>query len=303
MNNIASELEKLAILLDKGVLTQEEFESAKKLVLNQETAGQSGNSESTSLYKKQPEEGQADLDYLRRFIRLAKEGYGFQSKQVMQEICQKEIERIKEEKQLWRLGGAIIGGLVGLGDGFDLTDIFFGAAVSQIGASAHGVASAEQIKFLEQVKADWLITANSPHEIASRLGPPSSRIIMLGTESEDHLILNYHRGNRGEYLIPLRLAKEVAHGFLHESTREVLISNFTNEDYETLSTQLYPVPDRSLRLKSFRKVSSETAEQHYDRDVIQMMTSNNCEIYLMEADDVSVPLLGFKVPVPVHSDF
>lgn len=117
------------------------------------------------------------------------------------------------------------------------------------------------------------------------------------------MILNYHRGNRGEYLIPLRLAKEVAHGFLHESTREVLISNFTNEDYETLSTQLYPVPDRSLRLKSFRKVSSETAEQHYDRDVIQMMTSNNCEIYLMEADDVSVPLLGFKVPVPVHSDF
>ena len=77
----------------------------------------------------------------------------------------------------------------------------------------------------------------------------------MAKSCRNHIILNHYRGGaREECLVPLNFSGEVAKGFLEPTTREVLKSNFDEEDYETLERQLYPQMENMIRLDSFRKV-------------------------------------------------
>lgn len=244
-----------------------------------------------------------NTDVINNHISIINDGYAFQSKLVMDQICQRELAKIKEEQAMWRIGGAIVGGLIGLGDGFDISDIFLGAAVSQVGAVAYGQASKEQIEFLEKIKADWLVTANSPIDLARRYGPASSRILILNEgDFENHWILNHHRGGaREECFVPLGFSSQFAKGFLQADTNDVLKSNFDEENYEIIANQLYPVPDILLRLDSFRKISDDEAVDHYGQ-AARLIINRGGKPYKAEMPEVETDIV-FKFPIPHHSDF
>lgn len=193
------------------------------------------------------------------FVQLAKNGHEFQSKDVLQAIVEKEKRRIKDEQMAWRIGGAIIGGLLGLGDGFDVGDIFMGLAFSNLGGLGHQVASREQIEFPEKCKAAWIVTAGSPMELAYRIGQARSRVIAYSDGWQTPLIFNHHQGPRGDYLVPLGLAHQHARGFLQDDSRQAMVETFEQNDFMILANQLYPAANSAIRLDSIRKISKEQA--------------------------------------------
>lgn len=232
------------------------------------------------------------------FVQLAKVGHAFQSKDVLQAIVEKEKRRIKDEQIAWRIGGAIVGGLLGLGDGFDVGDIFTSLVFSNIGAVGHEVASREQIEFLQKCQAAWLVTQGSPVELASRIGPAKSRIVAFNEGWETPLVFNHHQGHRGDYLVPLGLAHQHAKGFLEEGSRQVMINTFEEKDYTTLSNQLYPVPDNAIRLDSIRKITKEKAVE----------LDPYADSFVSQAEPVVIEVEGqqavaYRVPIPIHSDY
>lgn len=232
------------------------------------------------------------------FIQLAKDGHAFQSKDVLQAIVEKEKRRIKDEQIAWRIGGAIVGGLLGLGDGFDVGDIFTSLVFSNIGAVGHEVASREQIEFLQKCQAAWLVTQGSPVELASRIGPAKSRIVAFSEGWETPLIFNHHQGHRGDYLVPLGLAHQHAKGFLEEGSRQAMINTFEEQDYAILSNQLYPVPDNAMRLESIRKISREKA---LELDPYAESFASKAEPVVIEIEGQQA--VAYRVPIPIHSDY
>jgi hypothetical protein len=232
------------------------------------------------------------------FVQIAKVGHAFQSKDVLQAIVEKERRRIKDEQIAWRIGGAIVGGLLGLQDGFDVSDIFTSLVFSNIGAVGHEVASREQLEFLQKCQAAWLVTQGSPLELASRIGPAKSRIIAFGEGLETPLIYNHHQGHRGDYLVPLGLACQHAKGFLEEGSRQAMINTFEEKDYTTLSNQLYPVPDNAIRLDSIRKITKEKA---IELDPYAGSFVSQAEPVVIEVEGQQA--VAYRVPIPIHSDY
>ena len=231
-------------------------------------------------------------------IQLAKNGHAFQSKDVLQAIVEKEKRRIKDEQMAWRIGGAIIGGLLGLGDGFDVGDVFMSLAFSNLGGLGHQVASREQMEFLEKCRAAWIVTAGSPMELASRIGQARYRVIAYSDGWQTPLLFNHHQGPRGDYLVPLGLAHQHARGFLQDDSRQAMAETFEQNDFMILAGQLYPAPDSAIRLDSIRKISKEQA--------IEM--DGYADSFVQHAEPVVVEIEGqqavvYRVPIPVHSDY
>ena len=83
---------------------------------------------------------------------IAREGVAFQSIKVMEAIVEAEQSRIQQERMAWRVGGMIIGGLLGIGNGFDASDLLSGLAVGSLASLGHEVASHEQLEFLKKCK-------------------------------------------------------------------------------------------------------------------------------------------------------
>lgn len=231
-------------------------------------------------------------------IQLAKNGHAFQSKDVLQAIVEKEKRRIQDEQIAWRIGGAIIGGLLGMGDGFDVGDVFMGLAFSNLGGLGHQVASREQIAFLEKCKAAWLVTTGSPMELASRIGQARSRVIAYSEGLQTLFIFNHHQGPRGDYLVPLGLAHQHARGFLQADSRQAMVETFAQDDFNILANQLYPVTDKAIRLESIRKITKEQA--------IEM--DKYADSFIHHAEPIAIEIEGhqevfYRVPIPVHSDY
>ncbi len=232
------------------------------------------------------------------FVQLAKNGHAFQSKDVLQAIVEKEKRRIKDEQMAWRIGGAIIGGLLGIGDGFDVGDVFMGLAFSNLGGLGHQVASREQMEFLEKCKAAWIVTTGSPMELASRIGQARSRVIAYSEGWQTPLIFNHHQGPRGDYLVPLGLAHQHARGFLQDDSRQAMVDTFEQDDFMILANQLYPAPDSAIRLESIRKITKEQA--------IEM--DKYADSFVHHAEPIAIEIEGqqavaYRVPIPVHSDY
>jgi len=240
----------------------------------------------------------AQAPHSQDFIRLAKNGHAFQSKDVLQAIVEKEKRRIKDEQMAWRIGGAIIGGLLGIGDGFDVGDVFVGMAFSNLGGLGHQVASREQMEFLEKCKAAWIVSANSPIELAGRIGPARSRILAYSDGWQTPLIFNHHQGPRGDYLVPLGLAHQHARGFLQDDSRQAMVDTFEQNDFMILANQLYPAPDSAIRLDSIRKI---TKEQAIELDSYANAFTAHAEPVVIEVE--GQPAVAYRVPIPVHSDY
>ena len=162
---------------------------------------------------------------------IAREGVAFQSIKVMEAIVEAEQSRIQQERMAWRIGGMIMGGLFGIGDGFDVSDVLSGLAVGSLASLGHEVASHEQLEFLKKCKADWLVTASSPVDLARRLGAPRYRVVITESTWHGAQLLSLHQGPRGDYLIPLDCANRFARGFTDPASHAALVNTFDSENY------------------------------------------------------------------------
>ena len=228
---------------------------------------------------------------------IAREGVAFQSIKVMEAIVEAEQSRIQQERMAWRVGGMIIGGLLGIGDGFDASDLLSGLAVGSLASLGHEVASHEQLEFLKKCKADWLVTASSPVDLARRLGAPRYRVVITESSWSGAQLLSLHQGARGDYLIPLDCAHRCARGFTDTASHAALVNTLDSENYQVISHQLYPIESMAMRLDSVRKLSRSEASA---------LPDSNHEWAGSEPVMVEIQgqmHLARRFPVPVHSDF
>ena len=228
---------------------------------------------------------------------IAREGVAFQSIKVMEAIVEAEQSRIQQERMAWRVGGMIIGGLLGIGDGFDASDLLSGLAVGSLASLGHEVASHEQLEFLRKCKADWLVTASSPVDLARRLGAPRYRVVITESSWSGAQLLSLHQGARGDYLIPLDCANRCARGFTDTASHAALVSTFDSENYQVISHQLYPIESMAVRLDSVRKLSHSEASSLPDPN----REWAGSEPVMVEIQGQMH--LARRFPVPVHSDF
>lgn len=229
---------------------------------------------------------------------IAKYSYSFQSREILQRVVLGEQQRLREEQALWRFGAAVIGTCFGLGDGFQLTDLFLGMASSTIAVTAHEVLSNEDRQFLERCQLLWLVGNHSPIELSQRLGQARSRILIYDPSWQTPIIFNHHQGIRGEHLVPLGNAGNYAPGFADQASIEVLNRYFGADDLNILKAQLYPQADNTISISSVLPLSPGDA---LSSDPFARSFLSNSQAVKIAVNNDSY--IGYKVPIPAQSDF
>jgi hypothetical protein len=238
------------------------------------------------------------VPYAEEMICAAQQGRSFQTRELLQRIVSGEQQRIREEQMLWRLGGALLGACLGLGDGFQAADIFLGMGMAGLAGLSHEVMSHEQRQFLESCHSLWTIGSNSPVELMARLGPARSRILLYGAGWDSPVILSHHQGARGDVLVPLGLAGHQARGFHASQSFEVMQRHFSSDELELLQQQFYPDAGAASQLRRLQPISASQARQLDPHSEVFLL--NTEPVLLENADGQAV---GYRVPIPVHSDF
>ena len=238
------------------------------------------------------------VPYAQEMLHLARHGYSFQTREVLQRIVMGEQQRIKEEQMLWRVGGTILGLCLGMGDGLQLTDLFIGMSGGAIASLAHETMSHEDRQFLESCQALWLVGNNSPIELAQRLGPARSRILLHDPAWETPVVFNHHQVHRGDHLVPLGNAGNLAVGFADPQSLEVLQRHFGGEDLQTLQGQLYPSAHHAVavdRVTTISQVDALELDPHAPSFLAQSRP--------VRIDTSNGASVGYQVPIPAQSDF
>ena len=238
------------------------------------------------------------VPYAEEMLSIAHQSYSFQTREVLQRIVLGEQQRIKEEQMLWRLGGAVLGACFGLSDGFQMTDLFMGMAGASVASLAHDVMSHEDRKFLEQCQSLWLVGRHSPMELAQRLGPARSRVILFDPSWESPVIFNHHQGYRGDHLVPLGNAGNQAAGFQDGSSMEVMSRYFDSNDLEVLQSQLYPIAEHATAINKIQPISKADA---LAIDPHASAFTGKSKPMQIETNDCYC--VGYQVPIPATSDF
>jgi len=249
-------------------------------------------------YRSNQQQSNARVPYAQEMLHIARHGYSFQTREVLQRIVMGEQQRIKEEQMLWRVGGTILGLCFGIGDGLQMTDLFIGMAGGAIGSLAHETMSHEDRQFLDRCQALWLVGQNSPIELAQRLGPARSRILLHDPGWEAPVVFNHHHGHRGDHLVPLGNAGELAAGFADPKSLEVMQWHFGGEDLQTLRTQLYPIASHTVAVDRIMSISQVDALE-LDPHAASFLDQSR-PVQIDTGDGATV---GYQVPIPAQSDF
>jgi len=249
-------------------------------------------------HRSAPSQGHSSVPCAREVINLACQGHGFQTRELLQRIVSGEQQRIKQEQTLWRLGGAVLGTFLGLGDGFQITDLFLGMTMSTMASLSHEVMSQEQRQFLEGCHSLWMVGSNSPVELGARLGPARSRLLLFEPGWRSPVIFSHHQGVRGDSLVPLGFAHQLARGFHDHQSLAVLQRYFNSAEVQLLQHQLYPDAGAAIQLRRLQPITASQARQ-LDPHAAAFLGST--EPLLLETDDGQS--VGYRLPIPVHSDF
>ena len=199
---------------------------------------------------------------------------------------------------LWRVGGSLLGMCFGLTDGFQLTDLFVGMSGAAIGNLAHEKMSKEDQKFLEDCQSLWLIGCSSPIEIQQRLGPARSRIVMEDPNTGEPMIFNHHQGNRGNYLVQLGTAGNLAVGFKNQQSLEVMSRHMSAADISNIRSQLYPVGDSYFEIEYPEVIQHE--ELLFSRIHLKTKSLKPKVVLIRNSYGSSI---AYQVTIPAHSDF
>ena len=233
-----------------------------------------------------------------RIFKLAKEGRAFRPEEVAQRICDSELKRLNDEAMLWKLGGGLIGLLAGSLDGFNAGDIMTGLVISNIANQGHQVFSKEQKVLLQKCKAYWAVGEGSPLDIMKNIGAATTRVVMYTKDSQEPKIYNLHKGIRGQYLMPLDFAHEIAPGFTTMENKKVMARTFESNELEKIAYHLYPDQSKVKKVESLMRVSREEInnKKNFEDEPI-----NGSQVLLIEAGGVKNQAFAFDIPV--HSAF
>jgi hypothetical protein len=238
------------------------------------------------------------VPYADTMLQVARHGYSFQTREVLQRVVMGEQARIREEQMVWRVTGSLVGMLFGLGDGLQMTDLFMGMAGASVASLAHEAMSHEDRQFLERCQSLWLVGGNSPVELAQRLGPARSRILLFNPSWQEPMVFNHYQGHRGHHLVPLGLASRQAAGFAHPQSLEVRQRHFSTDELQTLEGQLYPMASHAFAVDTVSTISLAEALE-LDPSAPYFLSQSK-PVRIEAATDAAV---GYQVPIPAHSDF
>lgn len=238
------------------------------------------------------------VPYASEMIALARHGQAFRTRELLQRIVTGEQQRIRHEQMAWRLCGAVVGACLGLGDGFQANDVFLGMGMSALAGLSHECLSDDDRRFLENCQSLWAIGPHSPVELMARLGPARSRVLLYAEGWGSPLIFDHHQGARGDYLVPLETAQAVACGFQEPASLAVLQQHYSPGELSELQRQLYPNAAAAIAIQQIAPVTRADALQ---RDPHAAALLNGTEPVLISAQHQT--LFGYRVPIPVHSDF
>jgi len=263
--------------------------------------------DSSTIYESEPKGEEKTVSLKRHhssqeveeIVSYASTAHTFQAAYVLEKIVECEIDRINKEKSGWKVAGAVAGLALGVSDGFQFTDLFTSIAFSNIGGMAHEFASKEQVEFLKKVKSDWLVSQKSALEILHRLGMPRQRSICYSRQTGKLCIANIHENpSRGAFMVPLGAAKDHATGFKNDDALSVLYNTFDESEINILAYQLYP--SELHQLSSQKRISSsKAASLNPYHDMLKQFE----EVTLLALKDDTSPLIAYKVPIPVGSEY
>ena len=253
---------------------------------------------STALHNPTSHHQRTEVPWANELVLVAQQARSFQTRELLQHIVSGEQQRIREEQMLWRVGGAILGACLGLGDGFQAADVFLGMGLSSLGGLTHEVMSDEDRRFLERCQSLWTVGCNSPLELLHRLGPARARILLYSPEWSQPILCAHHQGHRGDTLVLLDSAGQLAAGFQQPQSLEVMQRHLNHEQLEALKHQLYPNAGVTIPLDAIQPISSQ-----------QALALDPCaQAFLPATQPVQIavqgqPLVGYRVAIPAHSDF
>lgn len=231
-------------------------------------------------------------------FKLAKVGRAFRPEEVAQRICDSELKRMNDEAMLWKLGGGLLGLLAGSLDGFNVGDIMTGLVVSNIASQGHQVFSKEQKEFLQKCKAYWAVGEGSPLDIVKNIGAATNRVVMYTRDNQEPRIYNLHKGIRGQYLMPLDFAHEIAPGFTTMENKKVMARTFQSDELERIAYHLYPDQSKAKKVEALMRVS---AEEINGGNSFECESVNGSQSLLIEAGGAKNKAFAFDIPV--HSAF
>ena len=139
---------------------------------------------------------------------------------------------------------------------------------------------------------------HSPVELAQRLGPARSRILLYDPAWESPVVFSHHQGYRGDFLVPLGNAGDLAAGFADERSLAMLQRHFDPADLQTLQTQLYPHANQAIPVEAVAVMSTATA---LDLDPHAPAFEKQSKPVRITAGGQEA--VGYQVPIPAHSDF
>jgi len=231
---------------------------------------------------------------------LVKEAKAFNSVEVIKRIQEQEMQKIKQEGNTWKIVGAVAGLALGLSDGFDFQDLLYGLGGSAVAGNAHALASDEQVKFLQQINAYWIVDGGSPADIARRVGPAKSRLLAFTPGSDKPFSLyNHHRGNRGDYLVKLSTSGQTCDGWNDPKAFATLTNNFTEDRIRVMSKELYPTMEGTFKADGIRQVQIDEALS-CDLNA-SFIVDNAVKPVIVDADGGQ--RLFYRADIPIHSDF
>lgn len=241
---------------------------------------------------------QTSVPLANEMILVAQQARSFQTRELLQRIVMGEQQRIKEEQMLWRAGGALLGAFLGLGDGFQIADVFLSMGLSGLGSLSHEVMSHEDRQFLERCQSLWTVGPNSPLELSQRLGPARARILLYSPEWSQPLLFAHHQGYRGDTLVPLDCAEQLAAGFRIPQSLEVMARHLKCDELALLKNQLYPDACHAIPVEAVQPIGIEQALAFDSWAHAFVQTTQPVQITLQ-----GHPLVGYRVAIPAHSDF
>jgi hypothetical protein len=238
------------------------------------------------------------VPFAQETLQVARSGYSFQTREVLQRIITAEQQRLREEQMFWKVGGAILGACLGLGNGFQVTDVFLTMGLSGLGSLSYEVMSHEDRRFLESCHALWTVGSNSPFDLLQRLGPARARIVLFGANWQQPAVFSHHQGHRGDTLVALGIAGQLAAGFQLPQSHEVMQRHFSNADMDVLKLQLYPNASVAIPVASIQAINNQQA-MALDPFALDLLPATQPVRIDIEGDY----MVGYRVAIPAHSDF
>jgi tetratricopeptide (TPR) repeat protein len=154
-------------------------------------------------------------------------------------------------------------------------------------------------KEIDEIKEIFDATQKEVKSITSRFGQSLGRFVHK--DGNDFYIFSvFHLQARGFTMITLAQAHAYAKCFLDEKTHQLIASVLTNESqdlYDELCSSLYP--SGKTPIKGIRLVKPEDAQSG---DTNYNLLCDIGEAYRFDMTDGG-SFFGYKVPIPVHSDF